>query len=232
VPGSTRHLARTAQRVAVFTALAGALVFAPLPSYTAKAAEKKHEELFGTSEIRASNIAKFKKWSTVLGRYAKEEPDEMKPCRPTPQEKCLLARWRIFLKQIAKEPWRTKINKINAYHNRWRYLLDPANYKKKDYWATPRQFFARRGDCEDYAISKYMALKHAGFPEKDMRVVVVQDLNLRVGHAILVVYLDGKPLLLDNQIKQVIEANRVRHYRPIYSINTQNWWLHRGFKRK
>ncbi len=77
-----------------------------------------------------------------------------------------------------------------------------------------------------------MALKHLGFKEKDMRVVVVQDLNLRVGHAILVVYLDGKPYLLDNQIKQVIGANRVRHYRPIYSINEKNWWLHRGFKSK
>ena len=228
MPGSTRDIARFAQRTAVLAVLAGALLYAPSDGLSAA----KYEKLFGTSEIRASNIEKFKKWSTVLGRYAKEEPDEMKPCRPSPTEKCLLARWRIFLKKLGNEPWRTKINKINAYHNRWRYLLDPTNYKKKDYWATPRQFFARRGDCEDYAISKYMALKHSGFPEKDMRVVVVQDLNLRVGHAILVVYLDGNPLLLDNQIKQVIEANRVRHYRPIYSINTQNWWLHRDFKRK
>ncbi len=192
----------------------------------------KPQKLFGTSEIRSSKITKFKKWSTVVTRYNKEKPNELKACRPSPRNRCMLARWRIFLKQIANDPPRVKINKINAYHNKWRYLLDPVNYKKKDYWATPKQFFARRGDCEDYAISKYMALKHVGFSEKDMRVVVVQDLNLRVGHAILIVYLDGKPLLLDNQIKQVIDANRVRHYRPIYSINEKNWWLHRGFKGK
>ena len=200
--------------------------------WPASSAAAKSAKLFGTSEIRSSKVAKFKKWSEVVGRYGKEKPSEMKACRPTPTERCVVARWRIFLKKIAKDPPRTKINKVNAYHNRWRYLLDPVNYKMKDYWATPKQFFSRRGDCEDYAISKYMALKHLGFTEKDMRVVVVQDLNLRVGHAILVVYLDGKPLLLDNQIKQVIDANRVRHYRPIYSINEKNWWLHRGFKGK
>ena len=46
--------------------------------------------------------------------------------------------------------------------------------------------------------------------------------------AILVVFVDGQPLVLDNQNKQVVHASRIRHYRPIYSINDKNWWLHRG----
>lgn len=226
------QISRTSWEHSTLRSIAACAVFFAVAAWPAQGEAAKSAKLFGTSEIKSSKITKFKKWSKVVNRYGKEKPGEMKACRPSPTEKCVLARWRIFLKQIAKDPPRTQINKVNAYHNRWRYLLDPVNYKTKDYWATPKQFFARRGDCEDYAISKYMALKHLGFKEKDMRVVVVQDLNLRVGHAILIVYLAGKPYLLDNQIKQVIDANRVRHYRPIYSINEKNWWLHRGFKSK
>ena len=58
-----------------------------------------------------------------------------------------------------------------------------------------------------------------GFNPDHMRIVVRQDLNLKILHAVLVVYLDGQPLILDNQIKQVVHASRLRHYKPIYSIN-------------
>ena len=58
-------------------------------------------------------------------------------------------------------------------------------------------------------------------------VVAVKDLNLKVGHAVLVVFLDGKVYLLDNQIKQVVETNTVRHYEPVFSLGTKAWWRHR-----
>ena len=58
-------------------------------------------------------------------------------------------------------------------------------------------------------------------------MVVLQDLNLRIPHAILIVNVDGRQLVLDNQIPQVVEAATIRHYRPIYSVNETSWWLHR-----
>jgi predicted transglutaminase-like cysteine proteinase len=83
------------------------------------------------------------------------------------------------------------------------------------------------GDCEDYAISKFMSLKLLGFSDDMLRVVAVKDLNLKVGHAVLIVILDGKYYLLDNQIKQVVETKTVRHYQPVFSISTRYWWRHR-----
>ena len=59
-----------------------------------------------------------------------------------------------------------------------------------------------------------------------MRIVVLQDENLRVAHAVLVVYHQGRTYVLDNQITQVVTDDRIAHYRPIYSINEQSWWLH------
>ncbi len=119
------------------------------------------------------------------------------------------------------------MNKVNRYMNKARYILDPVNWGKKDYWATPGQFMAKFGDCEDYAIAKYMSLKQLGFKTSEMRVVAVKDLNLKIGHAVLVVYLNGKALILDNQIRKVVEAKVIKHYVPVFSINQKYWWHHK-----
>ena len=71
-------------------------------------------------------------------------------------------------------------------------------------------------------------MRALGMSNENMRIVVVQDLNLRLGHAVLVVYLNNKAYVLDNQVDRVVSAERVRHYRPIYSINENAWWLHRS----
>jgi predicted transglutaminase-like cysteine proteinase len=111
--------------------------------------------------------------------------------------------------------------------NRARYTLDINNYGESDYWATPVQFFKMDGDCEDYAISKYLSLRALGFEAEQLRVVILDDLNLRVAHAILVVTYNGTQYVLDNQIAQAVPASVIHHYKPIYSLNESNWWLYR-----
>lgn len=183
--------------------------------------------LFGTIETRSANIAMFPKWGGALSRYFTEQQLADKPCSATRFNKCHLADWRAFLKKQQGRNRMDQIRAVNDYMNRQRYLTDPRNYGVSDYWATPAQFFKRDGDCEDYAIAKFMSLRALGIPNRMMRVVVLQDLNLRVGHAILVVYIDGKALVLDNQVRRVVSTEAIRHYKPIYSINENHWWLHR-----
>jgi len=207
---------------------AACLLTALLAAAPAGPAQAAGYKLFGTNEISSDKLEKFNKWTDALARYEEEAPAELNVCQPSANEKCHTARWRIFLKQIAQRPPMEQLQLVNEYMNKWLYILDPVNYNKKDYWATPRQFLYRNGDCEDYAFAKYVSLAHLGFPKEQMRIVVLQDLNLKIPHAVLVVYLDGKAWLLDNQIGQVIEANRVTHYKPIFSINESKWWLHRG----
>jgi len=119
----------------------------------------------------------------------------------------------------------TQIREVNTFANTWKYITDPVNYGKPDYWATPGEFFAKAGDCEDYGIVKFMSLRALGFSNDDLRLVAVQDLNLGVGHAVTVVFHDGRYLLLDNQIKQVIDTRAVGHYRPVFAVNEEAWWL-------
>lgn len=199
------------------------LVFVlPSPSFAGEAS------LFGSAEIRSARLEKFTKWRDMLHRYAEEEPHELDKCVLTATNPCNVTKWRIFLKSLKNLPPRQQLDKVNAYINKWLYVLDPVNYGVNDYWATPRQFMTLNGDCEDYAIAKYVSLEHLGFAVDDLRIVVLQDMNLNIPHAILVVYLNDEALVLDNQISNVVDASRIRHYKPIYSINEHAWWLHRS----
>ena len=118
--------------------------------------------------------------------------------------KCHYAKWMKFLAKIKGKKRLVQVKAVNKFMNRAKYVVDKNNWGKKDYWASIGEFMARFGDCEDYAIAKYLSLRKLGFTNEEVRVVAVKDLNLKVGHAILVVILNGKHYILDNQIKRVI----------------------------
>ena len=59
-----------------------------------------------------------------------------------------------------------------------------------------------------------------------MRLVILQDENLRAAHAILAVRLDDVYMILDNQVDAVLPDTQILHYRPVYSLNESGWWLH------
>jgi predicted transglutaminase-like cysteine proteinase len=179
--------------------------------------------LFGTSEMQSSNIKPFPKWTDMLSRHRAEEQRGDSPCAPTRFIRCSIADWLSFLDgERGKEP-RAQLSDVNAFINLHPYVLDKINY-----WETPREFASHDGDCKDYAIAKYFSLRYLGWSEDGLRVVVVQDLNLRVAHAILAAYVGEEILILDNQARQVVRADSIRHYRPYYSINESHWWLHKS----
>ncbi len=214
---------------AIFTACVIFLgVEATTPALAAAESFPAYPKLFGSREIKSSKLEKFRKWTDVITRHKGNAALKRRKCRVSKVNRCSIQNWHKFLRKMKTLPLRAQIDGVNTYFNRVRYIVDPVNYGKKDYWATPNQFFSKNGDCEDYAISKYLSLRKLGVPIANMRILVLRDLNLKVAHAVLVIYYKGKPLILDNQISQVVEANRIRHYQPIYSINETNWWLHRG----
>ena len=93
----------------------------------------------------------------------------------------------------------------------------------------PSQFFSRGGgDCEDYAIVKYMALRELGFDTSNMRLVALYDKAKSEMHLVLSVRLFGANYILDNQLTSVLMDTQIGHYQPVYSINEQGWWRHAG----
>jgi predicted transglutaminase-like cysteine proteinase len=211
-----------ARRRAVAVGICGvALVLAAVLAGPAKAQETPR--LFGTTEIRSNNIRPFPKWTDMLARHHAEERRGDPACTPTRIVRCSIADWLAFLETLRNQDRTTQMTEVNSFLNRHPYVLDKLNY-----WETPREFAVFDGDCKDYAIAKYFSLRYLGWSEDELRVVVVQDLNLRVAHAVLAVYTDGTILILDNQVRQVVRADSIRHYLPYYSINESSWWLHKS----
>jgi predicted transglutaminase-like cysteine proteinase len=206
--------------------LAAALVAAGIP-LPAAGGEPSYPPLFGSREIRSVSLGPFQKWTGMLVRQIEERPLYDGPCTARRFNRCHLTEWRQLLHDVAVLEPHAQLDAVNSFMNRAPYVTDPVNYGVPDYWATPLQFLNKDGDCEDYAIAKFVSLRQLGFANDQMRIVVVDDLNLRIPHAILVVYLAGRAYVLDNQISRVVPAEVINHYKPIYSINEQAWWLHR-----
>ena len=96
------------------------------------------------------------------------------------------------MSEPAKNPFDLLIEQIravNLFLNDWQYKSDIQNYGRRDYWATPLEFLRRSGDCEDYAIAKYVSLRQIGFAPEQLRLVV-RDVVRELAHAVLAVYLD------------------------------------------
>lgn len=188
-----------------------------------------NEGIFRSIETKSSNLGPFKKWTGAMERFTEEKAKEEKrqDCDTQKFNTCHYHLWKKFLDSLRGKPKDVLIEDVNNWANQRNYITDPKNWGEEDYWETPGEFIARFGDCEDYAIIKYLSLRDLGFTDDELRVVAVKDLNLKVGHAILVVYHGGKALLLDNQIKKVVDTAIVRHYEPVFSINRSFWWRHR-----
>lgn len=183
-------------------------------------------ELFGYREVPHQNLDMFGQWLGALERHLLEDRPEGEDCNRPEFNRCHLQEWQKFLTSIRELPREEQIRAVNRYANRKDYVLDIDNYGVEDYWAVVHEFLANHGDCEDYALTKLFSLKWLGYPVERMRLVVLQDTNLRVPHAVLAVYRDERILILDNQIDQVVDHRSILHYVPVYSINETGWWLH------
>ncbi len=208
-------------------ALVGAESPARAQASTVDPASQLQPSYFGTRELRSADLAAFKQWNGAMERFSKERAEKLEgSCEEKRFNACNYSKLMQFLNGIKSKDRHTQLVEINALVNKAKYISDDANWSQKDYWNSPGEFMAKFGDCEDFAIAKFVALSVIGFPPDSLRVVAVKDLNLKVGHAILIVLLEGKAYVLDNQIPQVIEATKVRHYDPVFSINQKYWWRH------
>jgi predicted transglutaminase-like cysteine proteinase len=116
---------------------------------------------------------------------------------------------------------RARLGEINrAINLAIRPASDFAQHGQVDVWTSPLATFATgRGDCEDYAIAKFVALRLAGIAPDDLRIVVMHDTIHGEDHAVAAARLDGRWLTLDNNRMAMVEDTYVRNYRPTFLID-------------
>lgn len=115
---------------------------------------------------------------------------------------------------------RARLGEINrAVNLAIRPISDLAQHGQIDVWTSPLATLARGGgDCEDYAIAKFVALRRAGVAPDDLRIVVLRDTIGGEDHAVAAARLDGRWLMLDNRRMAMVADADVRNFRPTFVI--------------
>lgn len=178
----------------------------------------QYPKIFGSSEKQSTSLGAFTKWTAMFERFdASLNTASGQQAMDGLKNNIQSLRGQSILQMAAG---------VNEIVNRVPYVNDITLYGKTDYWATPVEFMKNGGDCEDFAITKYVSLRALGVPEERMRIMILQDLQKNIPHAVLIVYTESGPMVLDNQIKTITHVDRITHYKPIFSINREAWWLH------
>ena len=185
-----------------------------------------HEYFRTGTEFGSEYLPRFQKWSGVLQRHRAELVTTGRPCSDGPERICAGPKWLAFLDSLETDVLSEQLIQVNRNVNETQYIEDVANWGEGDYWAAPAEFFAKGGDCEDYAIAKYFSLRELGVPAEQLKIVVLHDQQRRQTHAVLAVTWEDRTLVLDNLRNRIVPWRELHHYLPIYSLNERSAWLH------
>ena len=140
-----------------------------------------------------------------------------------------LTNWQNLLEQGASLDEPAKLEAVNRLINRSIiYTSDSQAWGQDDYWATPEETLRLgQGDCEDFAIAKYFALRKLGVAVERLRLTYVKALGRNSAHMVLAYYAsnNAQPLILDNLNSQVLPAAARRDLLPVYAFNGQGIYL-------
>jgi predicted transglutaminase-like cysteine proteinase len=178
-------------------------------------------EPFGLNTVPVASGEVLSKWSGVEADI-RAENDILSRCRAK-AELCSAAA-RKFLAIVAQgraQTGRARIGIINrAINLAIRPTSDLAQWGVIDRWSAPLVTLTTgRGDCEDYAIAKYVALKEAGVAAEDLRLVIVRDLAVGGDHAVVAARLDDDWIVLDNRWLALVEDSQTRQMVPLFVLD-------------
>ena len=116
--------------------------------------------IFNTIEFQSKSFKALPQWRRVLTQFKREKrafdacTADAADCSSEIQKS-----WREIILAARGLDRKNKLNAVNRYFNRWPYKLDREVFGVNEYWASPVEFMTRSGDCEDFSIAKYFALK-------------------------------------------------------------------------
>jgi predicted transglutaminase-like cysteine proteinase len=182
------------------------------------------DEPFGLIALRAPEGELWRKWRRVQ-QEIRMESEVLALCRASPLD-CSSEPARRFLAMIETaqaRQGRARLGEINrAINLSIRPMSDLAQYGVVDLWTSPLATLAAgAGDCEDYAIAKYVALREAGLDNEDLRLLIVRDTRLHEDHAVVAARLDGRWLVLDNRRLVLLEDIQLEQYVPMFEIDDE-----------
>lgn len=208
--------------------LVSAFSFA-LPGAAASAGAERTVLAGKISSIRAVHVSRAappRKLNRVIDRHRVQVSVEGRGVTGSRDAAALDGEWSALIARLRTLPRRERVLAVDRYFAGFGYTADIDVWRQDDFWATPYEFLARRqGDCEEFAVAKYLALRAAGFDDGDLNLIGVTDRQSRRFHMVLAVDVDGETLILDNQAAAPVASLDLRRYEPAYVINQSNRWI-------
>ncbi len=128
--------------------------------------------------------------------------------------------YRQIIRHAPELPRLRQLRLVNRFINLRQWHVEP---HQNDRWRTLTEFLSAGGDCEDYAIAKYFALRQLGFAAADVRIGIARDRETRAYHAVTVVRIEDVIYFLD--VDGDPRRNRPS-YRFLFSMNEDSIWDH------
>lgn len=140
--------------------------------------------------------------------------------------------WRKMMEEARTLPDNDKLTRVNTFFNRRiSFQDDIVVWQQTDYWATPLEFMGRgAGDCEDFAIAKYITLQLLGIGNEQLRLVYVRakiGASTSIAHMVLGYFPQSteEPLILDNLVSSIRPASQRPDLIPVFSFNREGLWV-------
>ena len=166
------------------------------------------------------------KWAELQSRIHAEE-NTLRACRSGDVACHVAARRFLSIIELGRQrQGRAKLGEINRTVNlSIKPVSDWVQYGVDDFWSAPIATLSiGAGDCEDYAVAKYVALRESGTLPDDLRLLIVRDIKRRTNHAVVAVHHENEWLILDNRTMILVNAQEARHYQPLFVLD------HRGIR--
>lgn len=176
-----------------------------------------HSILGSEAPNRSFPASELPKWQQILDTQLNETYNT---------QSANVQKWNDFIGTLKNEPKLRQLMRVNLWFKQFSYKQDNWVYNQDDYWASPVEFLTKGGDCEDYAIIKYMSLKKLGFSADDMKIAMVYDVYSGTDHAFLIVKHEGADFVLDNREKLTVARYMKNRYKPHYAFNENTVWTY------
>lgn len=188
--------------------------------------------LFGATATQVQpedqhRIKEWKDWQNLLkGMSETDTLDTTFSNMPGPR----LQQWRAVLKQYPTKSSIEKLRLISGFFNNWRSASDMVTYGQEEYWATAAEFLEKgQGDCEDFVIIKYQALRLLGWDPASLWIVLVNDTTRTSNHAVLAAKMGADTFILDNLSSPgnlILKEEKYSNlYTPLAAMNSHGIWL-------
>lgn len=135
----------------------------------------------------------------------------------------------VMMDTMVSSPEDKIVVAVNRFFNQLEFSPDMDTWQKKDYWASRLEFLGKgQGDCEDFAVAKFLTMVQLGAPEQKLFLTYVKAIGYPEAAHLVVTYYQqpgAVPYVLDNYDQRILPATQRNDLIPVYSFTANDLYL-------